>query len=520
MSASRRSRLIAGVLTLTAALTASACSGGGDAPKTDSNTITFMARLFGTAPNPQGEMQQAVEKFLGKKIHVTWVPNAQYSDKINVTLASDSIPQVIDVDPHLPAFVKAAQAGAFWDLTDKIDKYPNLKPADQRTALNSSINGKIYGFYRMRPLLRSAVIIRKDWLEKVGLKEPQTVDDLYQVAKAFTEKDPDGNGKKDTYGLIIPKWPGNYATASPYDVIETWFGAPNGWGRRNGKIVPGFDTPEFLEANKWLKKMVGEGLVNPDFATLDAAKWNEPFHQNKGGMIIDVNIRSRQVLDLFKEDDPEHYGDKVTMVGNLKLSDDKKFSYPFTGYNDVLAISKQSVRTEADLDNVLKSLDKLATKEGQVLLQNGIEGRNFKVENGDTAALINEDDPAVKTIQNDVDNAFTQLSTKGTADIGGIAYQRVPSGEPYKAMLKLQKELMAEDLKTAVHNVGLPVVSPTAVQRGPQIDTIIPDARIKYLSGQLDDEGLKAEIKRWYDSGGTQVTAEMNDLIAKLGPTS
>lgn len=151
MSASRRSRLIAGVLTLTAALTASACSGGGDAPKTDSNTITFMARLFGTAPNPQGEMQQAVEKFLGKKIHVTWVPNAQYSDKINVTLASDSIPQVIDVDPHLPAFVKAAQAGAFWDLTDKIDKYPNLKPADQRTALNSSINGKIYGFYRMRP---------------------------------------------------------------------------------------------------------------------------------------------------------------------------------------------------------------------------------------------------------------------------------------------------------------------------------------------------------------------------------
>ncbi|MEZ7123775.1 extracellular solute-binding protein [Nonomuraea sp. AD125B] len=476
-----------------------------------------MSKLFGTAPDPKGELHQAVEKFLGKKLQITWVPNAEYTDKLNVTLASDNLPQVMVVDPHLPAFVKSAQAGAFWDLTDKLDKYPNLKPADERSALNSSINGRIFGLYRMRPLLRSAIVIRKDWLDKLGLKLPESVDDLYDVAKAFTEKDPDGNGKNDTYGLIIPKWPGNYASASPYDVIETWFGAPNGWGERDGKIVPGFDTPEFLEANRWLKKMVDGGMINPDFATLDTAKWNEPFHQGKGGMIIDVNIRSRQVLDLFYEDDKENYGDKVAMVGNLKRSDGQKFSYPFTGYADVLAISKQSVRTEQDLDNVLKTLDKLATKEGQNLVTNGIEGRNYKVENGDTAALINEDDPAVKVIQDNADDAFIQLGTKGTVDIGGIAYQRVPSGKPYQDMLTLQKKLMEEDLKTAVHNVALPVVSDTAVARGPQIDTIVPDARIKFLSGAITEDQLKGEIKRWYDSGGTQVTAEINDLVKKLG---
>ncbi|MEV0622159.1 extracellular solute-binding protein [Nonomuraea sp. NPDC050404] len=475
-----------------------------------------MAKLFGTAPEPTGEMQQTIEKFLGKKIKVTWVPNAEYTEKMNVTLASDSIPQVVVVDPKMPAFVKAAQAGAFWDLTDKLDKYPNLKPADERTALNASINGKIYGLYRMRPLLRSAVVIRKDWLKKLGLEEPKTVDDFYNVAKAFTEKDPDGNGKKDTYGLLIPKWPGNYASASPYDVIETWFGAPTGWGERNGKVVPGFDTPEFVEANKWLKKMMDEGLINPDYATFDTAKWNEPFFHGRGGMIIDVNIRSRQVLDLFRENGDKDYGDKVTMVGNMALAEGKKFSYPFTGYADQLAISKQSVRTDAELDNVLKTLDKLATKEGQVLLQNGIEGRNFKVENGDTAALINEDDPAVKVVQDNVDDAFTQLSTKGTMDIGGIAYQRVPSGQPYRDILALQKKLVEEDLKTAVHNVALPVAPPTAIERGAQIDTIISDARIKFLSGAIDEAGLKAEIKRWYDGGGTQIAAEVNDLLAKL----
>ena len=231
-----------------------------------------------------------------------------------------------------PSFVKAAEAGAFWDLTGKLDKYPNLKPANEQTAKNSMTNGKTYGIYRVRPLLRSGIVIRKDWLAKLGLKEPQTVDDLYTIAKAFTEQDPDGNGKKDTYGLIIPKWPGNYASASPYDVVETWFGAPNGWGERDGKLVPGFDTPEFLTANEWLRKWVEEGLVNPDFATLDSANWNDPFVQGKGGMIIDVNVRATQLLDLFKEKNPKDF-DKVTLVGNLKRSDGQKFSSPFTGYN-------------------------------------------------------------------------------------------------------------------------------------------------------------------------------------------
>ncbi|GAA3239058.1 extracellular solute-binding protein [Nonomuraea helvata] len=478
--------------------------------------MTIMTKLFGAAPDPKGEMQQAVEKFLGKKLQITWVPNAEYADKVNVTLASGNVPQLMVVDPHGPAFVKAAQAGAFWDLTDKLDKYPNLKPTDKLRVLNASINGKSYTIPRMRPMLRSAVMIRKDWLEKLDLKLPESVDDLYTIAKAFTEKDPDGNGKKDTYGLIIPKWPGKYASSSPYDTLETWFGAPNGWGERNGKLVPGFDTPEFLEANKFLKKMIDEGLVNPDFASYDTAKWDDPFFQGKGGIIIDVNVRSRALLDKFRDDGDKNYGDRVAMVGNLKRSDGQKFSLPFTGYNDAIAISKQNVRTEQDLDNILKVLDKLGTKEGQVLVQNGIEGRNFKAE-GDTAALINETDPAVRVVQDNVDQAFTQLGFKGDTTYGGLAYARTPSGQPYKDMIKLGLDLMNEDLKTAVNNPALPVVSPTAVAKGAQLDDIIPDARIKYLSGEINEEQLKAEIKRWYDAGGTQVATEINDLVSKLG---
>ncbi|MEV2271777.1 extracellular solute-binding protein [Nonomuraea africana] len=518
MSTSPR-RLMAGVLALTATLVAAACSGGaGSEGKADSSTLTMMVPLFGTAPNPSGEIQQAVEKLTGKKLQITWVPNADYSDKTNVTLASDKIPDVMVLqDNKGPSFVKAAEAGAFWDLTDKLGKYPNLKPRNEQARLNSSTNGKNYGIYRVRPLLRSAVLLRKDWLDKLGLDLPKTTDDLYNVAKAFTEKDPDGNGKKDTYGLIIPKWPTPiFNSSNPFNAIDVWFGAPNGYAMRDGKLVPEFDTPEFMEANRYLKKMIDEGLVNRDFATLDTAKWNDPFVQGKGGIIIDVNVRATQLYELLKEQDPDGYAKKLAMSGNLSRPDGKKFSLPFTGYNGIVAISKQNIRTEEQLDDVLKALDRLASKEGARLVNNGIEGRNYKVEDG-YAVRINENDPAVKAINNDVDYAFIQLGTTSSVGVAGDAYERRPASEAEQENLTLRKELEALDLQTAVHDPTLPYVSPTLTAKGATLHPIVSDARVKYLAGEITEEQLKAEIKRWYDSGGTQVVAELGALVAKAG---
>ncbi|WP_433796522.1 extracellular solute-binding protein [Actinoplanes sp. CA-252034] len=501
-----RRRLLAAALALTTALPLAAC--GDDESAATLDTITVMSPLFGTAPDPNGEIQKGVEALIGKKLDISWVPDADYRDKVNVTLGSNNIPDVMILNEKSPTFAKTAEAGAFWDLTGKLDKYPNLKPADPQTGKNVQVNGKTYSIYRVRPLLRSAVSVRKDWLAKVGLPLPESVPDLYNVAKAFTEQDPDGNGRKDTYGLIIPKWNPVYASGSPYDIFETWFGAPSAWGERGGRLVPGFDTDEFFAANRELKKWVDEGLVNPDFATLDTANWMDPFVQGKGGIIIDVNLRATQLFDLFREKDPKD-PDKVAMVGNLKRADGQKFSAPGIGYRDSIAISKQRIRTEEQLDQVLQVLDRLQSKEGTTLLTNGIAGRNFELD-GNYAVPINQDDPQIKVIKNDVEKAFIQLGTR--ASIGMETYPWKPS-DPAK--LKLYESfgtLMTEDLKTAVHNPAASVLAPTQIQQGGTLDPIVPDARVKFLSGTITEEQLKAEVKRWYDGGGTKIVQEVNEM--------
>ena len=48
------------------------------------------------------------------------------------------------------------------------------------------------------------LFIRKDWRTRLGLPVPQTWDEVAVLAKAFTERDPDGNGRADTYGFVFP----------------------------------------------------------------------------------------------------------------------------------------------------------------------------------------------------------------------------------------------------------------------------------------------------------------------------
>ncbi|MBN1172747.1 MAG: hypothetical protein JXA67_11285, partial [Micromonosporaceae bacterium] len=149
--------------------------------------------------------------------------------------------------------------------------------------------------------------------------------------------------------------------------------------------------------------------------------------------------------------------------------------------------------------------------EGQILLNNGFEGRNFTVQDGYAVGLTTQD-ATIKTITNDV-MSFGQL---GTASNGWLAYLPLPAGEMEREVCERRLKIHEGDLTTAVHNPTQSIVSKTQTEKGAQLDQIVADARIKYLAGQLDEDGLKAEIQRWYAEGGKQIAAEMNEQYAKI----
>ncbi|NNC12763.1 extracellular solute-binding protein [Planctomonas sp. JC2975] len=484
----------------------SASSTSTAAPKLDK--LTVMAPYLSTdAPTADNEVGQTLNKILGTDLEVNWVPNSSYGDKTNITLAGNDIPDAMVIQGKDAGFVKNANAGAFWDLTNYLKDYPNLVSSTPAVQQASSVNGKVYGIYRPRDTMRTAVIIRKDWLKKLGLSMPKTTDDLYKIAKAFTEDDPDGDGKKDTYGLIVPKWPGSVGSNSPWDAIESWYGAGNVWTQQNGKLVQSFTTPQWKKALAYEKKIVSNGYINPDYATMDSVTWNTPFLNGQGGIIIDTYSRVRQITSLMEKTDPTTYQNMIAWTGNLEGPDGKMHALPTSGYSGFIAIPKSSVKTEAQLRQVLSVLNKLNSKQAQILINNGIEGKNYNLVDG-RAQAINPPTPESTLMQNTV-NSYAQLGIS----VGGNKFYLPAQPNAYdQTQYDAQLKTAASDLKSAVYNPAAAYVSNTYVLNGATLDNIISDARIKYDAGQIDDAGLDAALKQWATSGGTQVTAEINKL--------
>ncbi len=507
----KKALMLAGV-GLASALVLSACgskkedaSGDGEV----SDTITMMVPFIETdPPEKDNAIQKELEEYTGKDVEINWVPNPSYVDKMNIVLASDDIPQVMVIQGKDPGFVKSASAGTFWDLTDKLKDYPNLSKANEEVVEASSLNGTVYGIYRSRDIMRSTVIIRQDWLDNLGLEQPKTMEDLYNVAKAFTENDPDGNGQDDTTGLIIP----NFAAA--FDMMTINYGAGNGWKEVDGELVPSFQTDEYLEAIKIAKDMAEKGYINKDFATLASDKWDDPFVSGQGGIIMDTYSRAASIRNKMKQADAENGAAKVTITGNLAAPDGKTYSQPTAGYSGFLSIPKASVKTEKQLDEVLTFIDKTNDEKMQNLLNRGIEGLNYEfLDDKYTQALEWPNDAEKAKEAETASNAQKCFAQMGTNVVQFEKYTAKPATEADEQWGDLRTSLEERDAETAVMNPAAAYVTDTYSAKGAQLDQIITDARVKFIAGQIDEKGWQEALDLWAKSGGTDLIKETNELF-------
>lgn len=418
--------------------------------------------------------------------------DSAYQDKLNITLASGELPDIMMIPAKIPSFISAVEDGAFWELGPYLKDYPNLSQANEITLNNSSIGGKIYGIYRSRPLGRNGVTIRKDWLQNLSLDTPKTIDDFYNVLKAFTENDPDGDGKDDTYGMVVSKY------AGPWDVMQTWFGAPNKWGEdANGELQPDFTTEEYLNALKFFKKLYDEGLINEDFAVMDPQKWGDPLLNGEAGVIVDVVDRAHRAEEDMLLANPE-LKEPIDVFGAVE-GPTGLHNLPTSGYSGMLAIPKSSVKTEEELKEVLSFIDKLSEEEAQILAYNGIEGRHYELKDEKLEVLTDNNEALI--------NEFTDLNQFLT----GIPEERMIKPEQ-TPLLEKEAKVKLENEEIVVPNPAEAFISEVYAQKGQQLDNIINDARIKFIVGQIDEAGFKEAIELWRSTGGDDYIKEMNEL--------
>ena len=480
--------------------------------------ITMMAIDWNGSPlSAEGsdEIKQKVSDYTNTIIDddtFTWVANDVYTEKMGLALLNkDNMPMIMTVNSGVNStIVQAANAGAFWDLTDYLfdaEKYPNLAQANKDVSKQLTVNGQLIGIYRSRPIGRYGFGYRQDWAEKLGLEAPETMEDLYNMARAFTFDDPDGDGVDNTYGFNWTK------DSIPLEILQAQFGCGNQWIEKDGKLVPSHQTDEYMEALNWLKRMYDEGLVYEDWAVREGSTQADLVKNGQCGMMAKELDDIRRVYDYFETNEiPAVTGDgfaKMALMGAMsKEEGSEKTILATSGMNGFFAITK-AAKTEEDLENCLHFLDKMNDEDMLLLADWGLEGITYKIdEEGYIVSTATGMD--LKSLPgNGLNQTVAYIPGASTTEICGIPIKNDPQKE-------LENQLKEDNVQYAIFNPAAAYLnnSETYALNGANMDEILKQARTQYICGEIDEAGLQAKFSEWDNAGGTKVIEEVNTQFA------
>lgn len=303
---------------------------------------------------------------------------------------------------------------------EMLDEFPHAKQVfDNSKCLQAvkDIKGEYYFIPRPESAAdihiaqQSVIYYRKDWVKNLGIKEPETMDELYSLYKAYTEEDPDQNGKDDTIGLTLA---GGLASGlfAPYGVDPAY------WLEEEGRFIPGYLSKKNIEPLKFYRKLYREGLLDPEYAQNGYKEALGKLAKNTAGSMIrngDTAWLKGTIMEYYGEAN-EDKGDPLEIMGVLPPM--KKDASSDPSWPVFISTCGTEISSSVD-DNKLRRIlaldDFLLSPEGKDLMRWGIEGEDYTKEGEKYTSLLGEDEMlgdkyASRSIKNFSDWDFDFLS--------------------------------------------------------------------------------------------------------------
>lgn len=512
MSIIKNGKFYTGILT--ASLLLAACGGSGS--ETDSatggssskdkessetvsskDTISWMAMLHTPTP-PSGDVEGLLEDYTGVDIEFNWVPDASKEERINAALASNTLADVVSLTQISNTTVRQALgSGLFWDVEPYLADYENLAAISEATLDAARIGGKVYGVPFQKPIARYGTLVRKDWLDNLGLEVPHTLDELREVARAFTEDDPDGNGVDDTVGFVERA----EAFAVGFRNLTGYFGADNFFTvTEDNKVMPSFMQDEFKEAMEWYRDIYANGWMNSDFAVMAKADQKDYIVNGKGGIVFSGLFDGNNYLTAAAGTPQEEVMDWA-LINDMTYGDvDRRvLSDTNGGMGGWLAIPKTNIETEEDLRVVLQFINDLIDEEPFTLMTQGIEGVHYEVSSEGVYERLDD------TLWQQEVQPFSSSRPSETVTVFKSSSE----------VTNLANELISENADYAITNPAQSLDSETYTAEWSTLSEGIEDAFYKYMMGNIEMADFEAAIETFLNTGGQAVIDEFTASYAE-----
>lgn len=241
-------------------------------------TLTFMGNDSWYAPASYANQEslpilQEYEARTGVHINFEVGSWDQISTAIKTRMAAAVDLPDIAMGGSFDQVMRYADSGLILPLNDLIDKYaPDIKAMLENdpyvAGALTAPDGNIYCLVNMtkgvNDLVPHSPVIRQDWLDKLGLEQPATLDEWYTVLKAFKEQDPNGNGQADEIPLFMTDAVNDISQlmyAFGFDAAGKAGSSNMEWMAEDGKIIHTFTDPRYKELVTFVNKLYTEGLM-------------------------------------------------------------------------------------------------------------------------------------------------------------------------------------------------------------------------------------------------------------------
>lgn len=335
--------------------------------------------LMGVNSNkPNNMVELALAERLNVKLNITYALSSAFDDKLNTTLASGQLPDIIFFlwKSMIPASWIEQEAVIRLDdpennLLEKYGKNYLAMIDDSNRAWMTDYNGEIYSVKSMTQFgFSNTLAIRYDWLEKLDLEKPSTVEEFIEVMRAFKTKDPNGNGMADeipmlSNGYFVQPFQHAYGLMTrvgSYCITE------------DNTLLPVYEMPQYKEYIDLMRSLYEEGLVDPELAR-DIPTRDELVGTDKVGITFCTGNETTKITKAIRANGVENaiLGQIDPMIGPGGQN--------IPGRNP-MGTSAAITTTAEDPEACMMVLDYLFSEEGQILTNYGIEGVSFDYVDG------------------------------------------------------------------------------------------------------------------------------------------
>jgi len=378
-----------------------------------------------------------------------------YVQKLNLMVSANEIPEIFfggNDDYTRDIYKKLGENGKIWDLTEVITDYPNLynlvtnelnlyKIEAGKNYFIPTQNGKGYNLVNEAP---HGMGIRLDFLEKLGLEYPETPKELQTyLQRAKDEIKINGQGP---LGIVLDENFGGIHNF--YNMFFPYRSNPQGMQdlpiNEDGKVVNYLFTnsDELKEAALYINGLFRAGLFDKEVLSIKKARAEENVASGLASISVSPWWDMNTFSDIAKETYPEHMLVMAPFIyANQEVKDGQE--KPWTNWIGCWSslIIRSDVKEEV-VRHLLAVMDYLATTEGQLLVQAGIEGKTYTL-----------DDEGKYEFTEQFKKDTNDLDWNATAAYGVFYYSQLVSNIPaIEEYTKENSSLIREDNKIGWDN--------------------------------------------------------------------